>query len=180
MRKLGLLAALVVVVVLVGVGDLTACHNRCGGCYSGCGYGCGYGGCYSSCCYSSCCYSSCCYSSCCYSGCSYGYCGYGHGGHAAAYGYAPTYAAVTNKATVVVTLPADAKLTIDGTPTTVTSARRVFQSPALTVGQDYVYTLKAEVVRDGKPVEVAKTVTVRANQETAVDLQFPAATVAAK
>jgi uncharacterized protein (TIGR03000 family) len=87
---------------------------------------------------------------------------------------------VSNKATLVVTLPAEATLTIDGTATTPTSSRRVFQSPALKVGQDYIYNLKAEIVRDGKPVEVTKTVTVRANQQSSVDLQFPTAALAAK
>jgi uncharacterized protein (TIGR03000 family) len=94
---------------------------------------------------------------------------------------AAVYASVvSNKATLVVNLPTNAKLTIDGTSTSATSARRVFQSPAIETGKDYVYNLKAEIVRDGKPVEVTKEVTIRAGKETTVNLEFPTAAVAAK
>jgi uncharacterized protein (TIGR03000 family) len=74
-------------------------------------------------------------------------------------------------ATIVVNLPADASLTVDGVATTSTSERRVFVSPELNAGQEYHYTLKAEWVRDGKTVEVAKQVTVIAGQETKVSLE---------
>jgi uncharacterized protein (TIGR03000 family) len=84
-------------------------------------------------------------------------------------------------ATIVVSLPAEAKLTIDDAATQSTSATRVFASPALETGKEYYYTLKAEVVRDGKTVPVTKRIAVRAGEETRVTLDFPAATsVAAK
>src|SRR5262249_52156555 len=73
-------------------------------------------------------------------------------------------------AATVVSLPADAKLTIDGAATASTSARRVFVSPALTPGKAYSYILKAEFTKDGKTVAVRKDVTVRAGQETSVSL----------
>jgi uncharacterized protein (TIGR03000 family) len=73
-------------------------------------------------------------------------------------------------ATLIVSLPADAKLIIDETTTTSTSSERVFVSPVLTPGTDYNYTLKAEVVRNGKPVKVEEKVVVRAGQETRVTL----------
>jgi uncharacterized protein (TIGR03000 family) len=73
-------------------------------------------------------------------------------------------------ATLIVSLPADAKLTIDDSPTTSTSAERTFVSPALKPGQDYNYTLKAEMVRDGKTVNVEEKVTVRAGEATRVTL----------
>ena len=53
-------------------------------------------------------------------------------------------------ATLIVSLPADAKLTIDDSPTASTSAERTFVSPTLKPGQDYNYTLKAEMVRDAQ------------------------------
>ncbi len=77
---------------------------------------------------------------------------------------------VSTKATVVVNLPADAVLIVDGQKTLTTSARRVFTSPELEKGRDYYYDMKAEFKRDGKPVEVSKRIIVRAGAETAVDL----------
>jgi uncharacterized protein (TIGR03000 family) len=82
-------------------------------------------------------------------------------------------------ATVVVNLPADAKLRVDDYLTTSTSTSRVFVSPALTPGQDFTYTLKAEIVRDGKTVVATKQITVRAGERTNVNIEFPVA-VAAK
>src|SRR5262249_22456846 len=49
-----------------------------------------------------------------------------------------------------VLLPADAVLTIDGTPTRETGALRHFQTPPLPVGGEYTYTLKA--THQGKEV----------------------------
>lgn len=79
----------------------------------------------------------------------------------------------SNQATIVVNLPADATLTIDGTPTTSTSARRVFISPELDQGKEYHYMLKATVMRDGKPVDVEKKVSVRAGEQSQVTLTVP-------
>jgi uncharacterized protein (TIGR03000 family) len=84
-------------------------------------------------------------------------------------------------ATIIVSLPAEAKLTIDDAATKSTSATRVFASPTLETGKEYYYTLKAEITRDGKTVPVEKRVAVRAGEETRVTLEFPTATsVAAK
>ncbi|HZV03999.1 MAG TPA: TIGR03000 domain-containing protein [Gemmataceae bacterium] len=83
-----------------------------------------------------------------------------------------------NTAKVYVTLPADAKLTIDGTPTVSTSESRVFESPSLTPGKTYFYVLKATVVRDGKPETVTKEVAVRAGEDTRVKIEIPETAVA--
>jgi uncharacterized protein (TIGR03000 family) len=83
-------------------------------------------------------------------------------------------------ATLVVSLPADARLTIDGDATSSTSDVRVFTSPALESGRDFSYTLKAEIVRDGTTQSVTRTVTVRAGEETRVTLNIPEVTVAAR
>jgi uncharacterized protein (TIGR03000 family) len=83
-------------------------------------------------------------------------------------------------AIILVSLPADAQLTIDDYATTSTSASRRFVSPALKRGQDYHYTLTAKLTRDGKPVSTTKRIAVRAGEETRVSLEFPTATVAAK
>jgi uncharacterized protein (TIGR03000 family) len=76
-------------------------------------------------------------------------------------------------AKLVVTLPADATLTIDGNLTTSTSGLREFVSPKLEPGKDFHYTLKATVMRDGKPLETVKTVAVHAGAQIPVTLTIP-------
>jgi uncharacterized protein (TIGR03000 family) len=76
-------------------------------------------------------------------------------------------------AILVVTLPVDAKLTIDDTATTSTSATRRFASPVLEPGQNFYYTLKGQLARDGRVFTASRRVTVRAGQETRVSLDFP-------
>ena len=75
-----------------------------------------------------------------------------------------------NAATVVVTLPADAKLTIDGTATTSTSSERTFETPELVAGKTYSYTLEATFQKEGKSVVVSKKVTIEAGKTSTVDL----------
>ena len=86
-------------------------------------------------------------------------------------------------ASIVVSLPADARLTVDDTVTKSTSANRLFATPALETGKEFHYTLKAEVVRDGQKLTASEKVTVRAGEETRVNFaaeKFTATTVAAK
>lgn len=122
--------------------------------------------------------------------CSGGRCG----GFAPAYvggGYCPTcvgaygaygtvapvqVAAVEAPATLVVSLPENAKLFIDNNATTSTSATRTFTSPALKPGFVYTYVLKAQVVVDGETKDITKDVTVRPGEETRVSLDMPVAT----
>jgi uncharacterized protein (TIGR03000 family) len=81
-------------------------------------------------------------------------------------------------ATIVVQLPADAKLRIDDEATTSIGSNRVFQTPNLNPGRAYHYTLKAEVVRDGKPVLLEKVINVTAGELTPVTLTLPVTSVA--
>ena len=76
------------------------------------------------------------------------------------------------------TLPADAKLTIDGRPTVSTSESRIFESPRLTPGKTFYYVLKATVVRGGKTETVTKKVAVRAGEDTRVQIEIPEAVAA--
>jgi uncharacterized protein (TIGR03000 family) len=76
-------------------------------------------------------------------------------------------------ATIIVSLPDDATLTVDDTPTQSTTSRRVFTSPPLDPGKTFHYTFKAEAMRDGKPVNTSQRVEVRAGQVTRVDLTLP-------
>lgn len=87
---------------------------------------------------------------------------------------------LTTPATIVVTLPEDATLSIDGNVTRSTSARRSFTTPSLDVNSDYVYTLRAEVVREGRPVVETQTVTVRGGQVSTVPFRFNASSVASR
>jgi uncharacterized protein (TIGR03000 family) len=175
--------SVVLMMALGAGGDLPACHRGHGGCghRGGChGGGCGGGSCGGG--------GYCGGGGCGGGGCGGGYCGGGYGGGSAggacyAYGgYVGTGTAVVATeapATIVVSVPADAKVTIDNNPTTSTSDRRVFVSPSLPLGRDYHYSVQAKVMRDGKPVTVAKTITVRAGEETQVSLDVPATTAVA-
>lgn len=84
------------------------------------------------------------------------------------------------EATLVVNLPADASLTIDDEATASTSGNRVFITPALESGKEYHYTLKAQVIRDGKLQTTTQKVTVRAGEVSRAELTFPSGGVAAQ
>jgi uncharacterized protein (TIGR03000 family) len=77
-----------------------------------------------------------------------------------------------NEATLVVDLPPNARLTIDGQPTQLTSATRTFTTPPLERGREYYYDLKAELNRDGRTLTSTKRVTIRPGEETRVRLDF--------
>ncbi|MFN4258069.1 MAG: TIGR03000 domain-containing protein [Gemmataceae bacterium] len=155
----------------------------CRGCHKGCGCGCwGCGcGCYSCGCG---CYSCGCGCGCYSCGCGCYSCG--------CYGVVPHHAPAAPKkeeekkeaaaasATIVVNLPANAKLSIDDQATKQTSAVRTFATPSLENGKEFAYTLKAELVRDGQTLTATKTVTVRAGQQSRVSIEFPETSVAAK
>jgi uncharacterized protein (TIGR03000 family) len=83
-------------------------------------------------------------------------------------------------ATLVVSLPADARLTVDGNATRATSARRTFVTPALEVGGEYTYTLRAEVAQDGQVAVQTQNVTVRAGETTEVSFTFASQGVASR
>jgi uncharacterized protein (TIGR03000 family) len=128
--------------------------GHCGGGYSGGGCGGGYSG----------------------GGCGGGVCyggGYGGGGMMRA-------AADFGPATLIVELPADATLKIDGELTTPTSARRVFQTPAFEAAKQYSYEIEATVMVKGKPETVKQTVTIRGGEEKRISLELPSAAVAAR
>jgi uncharacterized protein (TIGR03000 family) len=85
---------------------------------------------------------------------------------------------VNAPARIIVELPADATLKVDGSATSSTSGVRVLVSPELPAGQEFHYTLSAQVVREGKPVQVEQVVAVRAGEDSRVTLSLPVATVA--
>jgi len=82
--------------------------------------------------------------------------------------------------TLVVSLPTDAKLMVDDFATKSTSSVRTFTSPALDAGKEYTYTLKGEMIRDGKTETTTKQVTVRAGEQLSVSMEFPTLAFAQK
>lgn len=80
----------------------------------------------------------------------------------------PQGAMVPITATIVVNLPADAKLLFDGRATTSTEAVRRFVTPELDSGVDHTYTLTAQVIRNGQTLTASQVVTVRAGQTSEV------------
>jgi uncharacterized protein (TIGR03000 family) len=200
--------SVVLMVAMTNGVDLPDCHRRqhgCHGCQGGCYGGSCYGGCYGGSCYGGSCYGGSCHgchggcygSSChgCHGGC-YGASCYGGGCHGC-WGGAPAHAAPAplpapkattpppktgslsnNSATIVVNLPAEAKLSIGDAPTMSTSSRRVFTSPELPVGKELYYTLTSEMTVGGQRMSVSKQVPVRAGETTQVTLDFKEASVA--
>jgi uncharacterized protein (TIGR03000 family) len=76
----------------------------------------------------------------------------------------PKSTSVPGPARLIVDLPADAKLYVDGQLTKTSSARRDFSTPELEPGKAYFYELRAEVTRDGKAIDRTQRVTVRAGE----------------
>jgi uncharacterized protein (TIGR03000 family) len=169
--------SVVMMVAMTSAPDAVACGRRGGGCH-GCNGGC-YGGCHGS------------Y----YGGCrggGYAY-GYGSGGPAYAHGdwYSPGYAyqpdymapgngytsnyadlsSPTDRATIAISLPPDAKLFFDSQPTMVQGNMRRFVTPALDPNSIYSYMLTATVNRNGAEQKVEKKITVRPGQVTQVSLE---------
>src|SRR5947209_2685352 len=73
-------------------------------------------------------------------------------------------------ATIEVSLPADATLTVDGKATQATGAARTFATPELAEGQVFYYTFTATVFREGKALTTTEQVAVKAGETTAVSL----------
>ncbi len=144
-------------------------HGRGGGCcgYSGySGYSCSGGAYYRG-------------GSCCgghYAGGYYGCSGYYAGGMYRAAG--PVYSGgvivasqpVQRPATIVVTLPADARLTFNGAPTQSSGENRTFVTPALEPGASYAYTLRMEVPGGAGEQAIVQTreVIIRPGETSAV------------
>lgn len=81
---------------------------------------------------------------------------------------------------LAVNVPEDAKIFVNGQPTSSTGAARQYVSRDLANGYNYAYEVRAEVVRDGKTVEQVKTVNVRAGETANLAFDFPAGAAAAE
>ncbi len=79
-------------------------------------------------------------------------------------------------ATILVTLPAKAKLTIDGSPTTSSSGTRTFVSPPFARGSTYIYTLRAQLNGQTQSQDIR----VRPGEVSQAQFTFPTSTVAGR
>jgi uncharacterized protein (TIGR03000 family) len=75
-----------------------------------------------------------------------------------------------NRATIVVHLPANARLLVNGKLTRSTSETRRFVSPPLEAGKSYHYDFEARVERDGKVHSIPQRVEVRAGEKREISL----------
>jgi uncharacterized protein (TIGR03000 family) len=66
-------------------------------------------------------------------------------------------------------VPAGAEILIDGAKTLQTGSVRNFVSPPLNPAHKYSYEVSCRWLADGRPVEVTRQVSVRANAWTSVD-----------
>lgn len=89
------------------------------------------------------------------------------------YGYAPP--AQDNSAHIQVIVPAGAKVLFGNGATLQDGTVRLFDSPPLTPGRDYVYDITAQWRADGKDMTATRHVVVRANATVIVDFTQPAA-----
>jgi uncharacterized protein (TIGR03000 family) len=85
----------------------------------------------------------------------------------------------TDRAKVVVELPADARLFVEDRQLQTTAGRRQFLTPPLEPGATYRYIFRAEVERAGKKLTQVREAHVRAGQETVVRFDLPPVAVAA-
>jgi uncharacterized protein (TIGR03000 family) len=74
-------------------------------------------------------------------------------------------------ATLVVELPANAKLFIDDIPVKATAGVRTFDTPALEPGRPYYYMVRIERMRDDQPVSETRRIIVRAGQVARADFK---------
>jgi uncharacterized protein (TIGR03000 family) len=82
-------------------------------------------------------------------------------------------------ARLLVALPADAELFIDGQPTRSAESLRTFTTPNLQPGDTYYYVLRIEMQRDGKRVAEDRRVLLRAGEETRINFNDSAQVVQA-
>jgi uncharacterized protein (TIGR03000 family) len=81
----------------------------------------------------------------------------------------PKLTAAPAKASVIVHVPTDARIYIDGNLMHSTATERVFTSPAIEAGKPFYYSLRVVVERNGKEVEDVRRVSVSAGEVSRLD-----------
>jgi uncharacterized protein (TIGR03000 family) len=69
-------------------------------------------------------------------------------------------------------VPYDAKVTVNGRETRSMGSRRQYVSYGLQPGFSYKYEVRAQIVRDGKPVEEARTIVLTAGSHESIAFGF--------
>jgi uncharacterized protein (TIGR03000 family) len=83
-----------------------------------------------------------------------------------------TVASTDSSGTLTISVPSDAKVTINDRETRSTGSQRQYVSYGLTPGLVYTYVVRAQVVRNGQVQEDTKTVTLTAGQVNSVAFGF--------
>jgi uncharacterized protein (TIGR03000 family) len=84
----------------------------------------------------------------------------------------PPQASAEAPATILVNLPPNTRLLVDGRLTPGASSSRLLASPPIPRNRDFQYTLRAEADRQGQTMVQTQTVTVRAGQQSVVNFNF--------
>jgi uncharacterized protein (TIGR03000 family) len=74
-----------------------------------------------------------------------------------------------DRARVVVSIPEDAELVVDGVKMNATGSTRTFQTPLLPVGKTFNYELRAKMMREGQMHEATQKIRVEAGKEVSVE-----------
>jgi uncharacterized protein (TIGR03000 family) len=77
----------------------------------------------------------------------------------------------STNAKVVVELPANAKLYVDGLLVHDAAGVQTFNTPALEPGKAYFYLVSIEMMRDGQPLSETRRIIVRAGQVARADFK---------
>jgi uncharacterized protein (TIGR03000 family) len=80
-------------------------------------------------------------------------------------------AAAQSRARLIVELPAGAKLYVDDAPISDAGTQKSFRTPVLEKDQDFFYEIRAEVIRDGKPVSETRRVIVKSGEVIRTDFR---------
>jgi uncharacterized protein (TIGR03000 family) len=75
---------------------------------------------------------------------------------------------------LLVSVPEDAKVFVNGRATTSTGSERQYVSRGLENGQRYSYEVRAEVIRDGKPVTETQTAQLTAGSQASLTFKLSA------
>ena len=76
--------------------------------------------------------------------------------------------ATTETAKVTIILPTEGKLTVNDVEMKI-KGKQTFETPKLTPGQRYYYTVKADLVKDGKATSETRRVNIEAGKSITVD-----------
>jgi len=85
--------------------------------------------------------------------------------------YSPVLASPVNTVTLNLTVPADAKIWIEGSPMSLRGTQRQFVSPPIQPGDDYTYDFQVSWNQDGREVTNKRHITVHAGD--VINLTFP-------